>query len=408
VIAHAQNRSARRWTLPHFVIATYALFLTGFYFVPNAVDHYKFYIFAVFFPGLFLLRSTLSQARNSRIWLSVLAYLAYMLLSSTWSDAFSLEMLWRDVRYTAYILSFILITVYLFEYNPRLPQAIMVIVTVVVIIAAIISIVTFQDVLLLPTLTENRLIGVGVIGNSNPSAFVYGFWGVVALDYARRHRGTALGRICAFGVPVIFLYIALCQSNTGILALTAACSLLFFTSYQSGRVPRREMLIGLLLVVGSAIFLAWSLGFLSKTIDAGFLNRLPIWQHVLQLWQQAPILGQGLQKTLVLTPNGDESILNYAHSLFLSSLRDGGVVGLLLLLLVYFFALRSGLKMVLKEGRGLYLCLLLFGVVCVLVDTDQAITRPKELWIILWLPLGCLMAYELGLTGKDSRSLSTT
>ena len=38
----------RRWSLPNVVFVTYTLFLAGFYFVPNAVDNYKFYIAAVF------------------------------------------------------------------------------------------------------------------------------------------------------------------------------------------------------------------------------------------------------------------------------------------------------------------------------------------------------------------------
>ena len=102
----------------------------------------------------------------------------------------------------------------------------------------------------------------------------------------------------------------------------------------------------------------------------------------------------------MLAKNGTQSTVNYAHSAFLSTLRDGGLVGLFLLLLVYVFALRSALKMALKEHSSLYLCLFVFGLVCVLVDVDQIVTRPRELWVILWLPLACLMAYELGLTGE--------
>ena len=58
--------------------------------------------------------------------------------------------------------------------------------------------------------------------------------------------------------------------------------------------------------------------------------------------------------------------------------------------------------MAVRERRSLYLCLFLFGLVCVLVDTDQIVTRPRELWVILWLPLACLMARELGLAGEGS------
>ena len=45
----------RRWSLANVTFGTYSLFLAGFYFVPNAVDLYKFYIAAVFLPGLFLI-----------------------------------------------------------------------------------------------------------------------------------------------------------------------------------------------------------------------------------------------------------------------------------------------------------------------------------------------------------------
>lgn len=403
MIKQLHRDSFRSRSLSHVVIVTYTLFLAGFFFVPNAVDHYKFYIVVVFLPGLLLLPTTLRRTRGSLIWLSLLAYLTYTLLSSFWSETFSFAVLWRDMRYTAYLLSFILLTVFLFEYNRRLPQAIMLFVTVVAIVAAIVSVVTFQDFAMLPALTERRLIGVGTIGNSNSSAFIYGFYGVFALYYARRHRDTVFGWFCVCGVLVMFLFVILSQSNTGFLALSTACALLFLTDRHSDLIAPRAMLTGLLLLLGSALFLAWSLGLTGTEVDAGFLNRLPIWGHTLQLWLQAPIFGQGYQQTLALAPDGTSNAVNsvnYAHSLFLSALRDGGVVGLALLLLVYFFALRSALKLALQERRGLYLCLFLFGLVCVMADTNQIVTRPRELWVILWLPLGCLVAYELGLTGE--------
>jgi O-antigen ligase len=392
----------RRLNLPNFVVVTYTLFLAGFFFVPNAVDQYKFYIAAVFLPGLLLLPIALRQIRGSFIWISLLAYLAYMLLSSLWSDTFSPAMLWRDARYTAYVLMFILLTVYFFQRNRRLPQAIMLFVTLVAIVAAFVSVLTFPDVALLPELTEHRLVGIGTMKNPNPSAFIYGFCGVFALDYARRNRSGALGWFCASGVLVIFLLVILTQSNTGLLALSSACALLLFTDHRNGRISRRALFLGFVMVMVSAVFLAWSLGLVNKSIDLGFVNRLPIWRHVVQLWMASPIFGQGYQVTQVLGPGGTPSIMNYAHSLFLSTLRDGGLIGLALLLLVYFFALRSALKMAVRERRSLYLSLFLFGLVCVLADTDQIVTRPRELWVILWLPLACLMARELGLAGEGS------
>ncbi len=389
----------RRWSLANVVFVTYTLFLAGFYFVPNAVDNYKFYIAAVFLPGLFLLPQTFKRCLRSRIWLSLIAYLGYMLASSLWSENFSLEALWRDARYTAYILVFILLTLYWFERNRRLPDALMEAITLVVIVAAAVSVLTFEELSLLPEFTDIRMIGVGITDNPNPSAFIYGFFGVVALDYARRHRGETLARVYAAGLLVIIFFVVLTQSNTGLLALASGCALLFLLDRRQAPIA---VTTGLSIGLAAAIYLVWSLGFLNAATDLGFINRFPIWERIIERWYDAPVFGYGYQPTIVLSPNGKPSILNYAHSSFLAALRDGGLLGLLLLLVFYGIALRTAVKMVLSGHRARYLCLFLFGVICVLVDTDQIITRPRELWIILWLPLACLMAYELGLTDEDS------
>lgn len=391
----------RRWSLPNVVFVTYTLFLAGFYFVPNAVDNYKFYIAAVFLPGLFLLPRAVKLCWSSRIWLSLLAYLGYMLLSSLWSAEFSPAELWVDVRYAAYILAFILLTVYWFERDRQLPDAIMEAVTLVVIVAAVVSIIAFEGLGLFSMSTEDRLVGLGITDNPNPSAFTYGFFGVIALDCARRHRGEKLAYVYAAGLLAIIVFVILTESNTGLLALAAGCALLFLFDR---RPASPALIIALCLGAATAIYLAWVLGLLNAKADVGFMNRLPIWQRILEQWQAAPAFGYGYQPTTILWPSGKSSILNYAHSGFLSTLRDGGLAGLVLLLAVYGFAVRTALSMVFKSHRARYLSLLVFGLVCVLVDSDQMVTRPRELWIILWLPLACLIAYELGLLGDDSPS----
>jgi O-antigen ligase len=389
----------RRWSLPNVVFVTYTLFLAGFFFVPNAVDNHKFYIVAVFFPGLFLLPETLKNCLRSPIWLSLLAYLAYMMLSSLWSENFTLTALWRDTRHTAYILSFLLLTLYWFERSRGLPDAIMNAVTLVVILATLISIISFEDLASLPRLPENRLTGLGITDNPNPSAFVYGFFGVVALDYARRHWGETLAYVYAAGVFVIAVFVVLTQSNTGLVALVTASTLLFLLDR---RPARPIVIIALFLGVLAAIALAWSFGLISAATDDGFMNRIPIWENILEQSMNAPFFGYGFQQTVTLLPNGMRSIMNYAHNTFLSTLRDGGLVGLLMLLVVFGCALRAALRMTYVDHRARYLCLFVFGLVCMLTDTDQIITRPRELWIILWLPLACLIAYELDLIGEKS------
>lgn len=395
---HSSTQAAWHEKLIYLVFGTYTLFLAGFFFVPNAVDLYKFYIALVFLPGLLLLPGGFQATRKSRIFTSLMAYLTYMLLSSLWSEDFSAGVLWRDVRYTAYIISFILLTVYFFQHRPKLPPLTLRLVTTVVALAAIVSLLLFEPTAPLPAVTDERLVGIGITDNPNPSAFIYGLFGVITLHFTLKNSGNKLVLFPAFGYGVIALFVILTQSNTGILALISSSALLFFFGKEHKLL---KSLIGGLLAIAAFAFLFWSLGFMASTIDLGFVQRFPIWRQVLEQWQASPIFGNGLQNELLLTAEGKESPANYAHSLFLSTLRDGGLVGVLLVLSVYLLALHQGLKMALIGQGALYLSLLIFGLLVVLVDVDQAITRPRELWIILWLPLAYLMACELGVAGNS-------
>ena len=280
----------RRWSLANVVYFTYTLFLAGFFVVPNAVDLYKFYILMVFFPGLFLLPGTLKLCWRSPIWCSVIAYLVYMLLSSFWSHQFSLAIFWRDVLYAVYILSFILLTVYFFTRNQELPNTAIYLVALVVIVAAIFSIVSFEPLTQLPNLTEARLSGVGALGTVNESAFVYGIFGVIALDYVRRNRGQGLAYLYATGFAIIVLFVILTQSNTGLLALSLRFAISLPCKAQSTRSlywptfsPCRLSLFGLVFGAAQRDDGYWfynalaDLGSCHKTmaIRAGIWARLP-------------------------------------------------------------------------------------------------------------------------------------
>ena len=360
-----------------------------------------FYIFAVFFPSLFLIPNVIKQCRASTLWLSLFIYLTYMLLSSLWSRDFSAILLWRDFRYVLYILSFILLTLYLYQCNRELPDAIIQRVTLIVCGDAAISIFLFDPIGHFPSFVDERLVGVGITQNPNPSGFIYGFFGIVALDYTLQNWKSGLAYVYAAGAAIIMLFVVLTQSNTSLLALiTASAFLLLVDRRRTGD----TLMLGLVFLIASGAYLAWSLGGLTTEMDIGFTKRWPIWQHALALWWDAPVFGQGYQLDFVLTADGETSGLNYAHSAFLASLRDGGLVGLALIIMMYFFAFRTALKITLADGRALYLSLLIFGVFCVLVDTDQVITRPRELWIILWLPLACLIARELNVADTAPRS----
>ena len=138
--------------------------------------------------------------------------------------------------------------------------------------------------------------------------------------------------------------------------------------------------------------MSWSLGLLSDPVDPGFSERLRIWQLVLYQWLDAPVFGNGYQSEFLLTPSGDKDVANWAHNALLATLRDGGVAGLILHLLVLATATRAAWQLARKHGDPIYLILIVFGFICMTTDTDLLITRPRELWIIFWLPLAMILA----------------
>ena len=39
-----------------------------------------------------------------------------------------------------------------------------------------------------------------------------------------------------------------------------------------------------------------------------------------------------------------------------------------------------------------FLALILYGMLCAIPDLDRILTRPRELWLFLWLPVALVMA----------------
>ncbi|HHJ15595.1 MAG TPA: O-antigen ligase family protein [Gammaproteobacteria bacterium] len=376
-------------TLPNFLVFTYTLFLTGFYYIPNAVDQYKFYSIAVFLPGLFILKPALRELKGNILWYAILAYLCYMLLTSLWSIDFSAKQLFRDARLGVYIMMFILLTVFIARLNRKLLDTIIRLTCIVAGIAATISIFLWYSNHPFPS---SRLIGIGTIGNPNPSAFIYGFFAVFACYYAFRAQDIRTRLAFALICMVLLAFVALTRSNTGILATATAIPLLLIAHTHHHRLL---LVGGTLTGIGAVVYLLGSLGALSGPTDSGFTERLIIWEKVLDQGKAAPAFGNGYQKEILMTSSGGFDKANYAHNTFLASLRDGGITGLLLHLFIMAIAIRIAVQFARKNRDPIYLILLVFGFICMSADTDQLITRPRELWVIFWLPLALLAGLEV-------------
>lgn len=370
------------------VLVTYSIFMAGFFFIPNAVDQYKFYIAAVFLPGLLLLPKTEYFLRNNRLWIAILLYLGYMLCSSFWSNDFSISTLWYDLKLALYVLAFLMITVTIgLNHDDRL-DTVLKFTCICSAIAAIISIPLWYKTNPFP---DSRLIGIGTLENPNPSSFVYGFFSVLSGYYALKSKNTLRRIVFLLCTSVLLMFVLLTQSRTGILA-TLVSQLLLIVFY-----PRNKQVTFGIAAIVSIAFIFYMLAspwMLSRLTDISFPQRIHIWKHALDLIAASPIFGNGYQTEFLAHIPNSTTVLNSTHNTFLATARDGGLVGLGLQLLVITSAFRAGLKALITDNNPIYLVLLILGLLCMLTATDQIITRPRELWVIFWLPLALLLARE--------------
>jgi O-antigen ligase len=380
-----------------FLAFTYTCFLAGFFFLPNAVDLFKFYVAAVFIPGILTIARPARLASKNKVWIATITYLGYMLSTSFWSSPFAIGTFWDDAQLAAYIAAFPLISISVDQVKQHYLDSILKLICIGAGIAAIASIPYWYQQHPFP---NSRLIGIGIIENPNPSSFVYGTFAILSYYYAWQSSNFASRLVFIVCTATLLVFVILTQSSTGIIA--THLSLLLLTVL----LPRnKQVAAGILIILGTLImsYLLASPLRLSQLTTISFLERTHIWKHALDLILTSPLIGQGYQtEFLVRTPNST-AVYTSAHNTFIATLRDGGLIGLGLQLLLLATAVKTSLAEHIDRKNPLYLVLLVFGSICMLTATDRLITRPRELWVIFWLPLAMLIARQ----ASESQHLET-
>ena len=125
----------------------------------------------------------------------------------------------------------------------------------------------------------------------------------------------------------------------------------------------------------------------SRLTDSSF--RPAIWHSAWDAFCHSPVIGLGLHYPLkIVTPQG---VFDHSHNLLLDILRFGGLIGLGLFLwavaLTSLRAWRLG-----TEQTRFWVILLGFGFVCILTDGKVPLQGPNNFWLLLWIPMGILLA----------------
>ncbi|HYQ91144.1 MAG TPA: O-antigen ligase family protein [Candidatus Competibacteraceae bacterium] len=365
---------------------TYSLFLIGFFISRTAPNHCKFYYFAVLPLAIPILPESLRQLNNDTLFRLLALYIAYMAFSAIWSEPFSLRGLRKSIMEGLYVSAFIIITALLCSTYPARFERLLRTLCLVAGIMAIVAMLVWYSQHPFP---DSRLPGIGRMQFEIRSACAYGLFAIIAGSHAFRTCGVRAHVGYTLLVIILIFFVILTQSRTALLSVGLGLAILSLTERP------RQATISLSLLAGfCSLLLLFYPALWEGLASRGESYRPAIWSVVIDNWLQAPIWGHGyLANTTIHLNTGEE--FNEAHSSYLAMLRDGGIIGLSILLTMLGYACWQALRFAKQTGNYILPALLIYSMSCIVPNDDRLLTRPREQWLFLWLPLALILAERL-------------
>ncbi len=361
------------------VLLAYPIFLASFFLSPHdKFTNNLFYLaLLVFLFGPFLALLRVMARLPLGQW--VLAYLAWHLVTVTWSDSFVLAQLRQQSLHSLYVLGFILMGLWVLRTRQDGRQLWQWLSAAALLAGLILLMTTGLDAL------AGRLSGWEMLGHPGMAATLYGtLWLWWFAQPLRRSTLPVQGGMLLLLGGVILLT----QSRGPMLAL-GGCILL------GGLLARRWswLLLAAAAGLGYGVLLAQgSLEVPTFWHRHGWDSyRLEIWPQVWQDILTAPLWGQG-SLTPLAYPVSSGRIEPHPHNIFLNAWVTGGLVELLLLLGMLGTALWQGERLRHQHGDASLTLQLSFAVLCGLTDGAGLVHHPLPFWLYFWLPVTLALA----------------
>jgi O-antigen ligase len=222
---------------------------------------------------------------------------------------------------------------------------------------------------------------------------IYGMLLVGALFYLNKVRTTLLEwRLFMVAMTLMALFVMSTQSRGNWIVLAAMVVLIaMFTNV-------RWILIAI--PIGIAIMFAfvavgiWDMHVITMPHN---IYRLESWKYYLEIWRQAPWFGVGANADMVF-PAADGVTIWRGHSVYLSYLAHGGIVGLALFVAMLGAAMQASYRAFVKGGNFALIGMLLYIMLFFAVEFEIFVLNAGWQWLLLWLPLGLIIGEQARLS----------
>lgn len=374
------------WLLP----LGYLCLLTGLAWLDDRSQYHKVFYALIAAPALVALvlqPRLISQLLRNPITLALLAFSAWILLSLTWSD--TEESIGSLIKRPLYVLMLFVACLAIAQRNCSRLIAVVGLSSLLMVPIAVYALVDFTR-----HYSEGaRLVGSGALDNPLLSSHVFGFFCLLWLGWAM----TAPGRqslAALLPLAVLLATLLATGSRTPILAAALAAGWLIISTWNL-----RALALAMCGAIG--VLLLWLL-YPESFLNRGTSYRLEIWQLALEQILQHPWVGHGFDAHLAIKVPGIDNAFSEPHSFFLGVLYYSGLVGAILWLLMH----AAALQICWKRRQDLYFiiagALVIYGLGAGLAEGGGILSRPKEHWFLIWIPLALVAALSIGRQQKAS------
>jgi O-antigen ligase len=380
----AAARMEREFTqqIERWCWASLLVWLTGFFLFPTREAHnlflYVFLLVPLLLFALPLRRVRLDWREPSFVLL--LAFCGWSLTSVAWRDTGPERHLLYFVKVGLFGIGLVLLLRWLLRpVGPRVDSAVRWVAVVAPLSAAVYVLKDWA----VTGFPAGRLWPHAAFSEIIDTSMVYGF-GALALLWQARSAARRQGMVWYAGLAVVLWLMLLNQSRGPLLAFTATACALPLLQRPMRKRHAAVLLVLALLALGVLFDIALGGAFVQRVLTGTYLDRWQIWSSVLAMQDGHWLLGYGLGNEVEIVWEGRH--FNHAHNLFLDTLQNTGLIGLLLLgaMLVLLLWRLWRVHTPAAHFVGLWL---VYGLLCQMTSGQIPLTRLDSEWITFWVPL---------------------
>ncbi|MFP0194707.1 MULTISPECIES: bifunctional O-antigen ligase/aminoglycoside phosphotransferase family protein [Pseudomonas] len=367
------------WILP----IGYFLLLCALFFLPGRSLHHKLFYGLFSIPTLIALclrPRELKEMLREPVFIALLLFAAWALLSLCWGPQDEpIGGMFKPPLHTLMLFAgcFLLVRYRSDILSPLLFAAALV---------ALVATISFLIPFVLHSEPGARLIGGGAFDNPLLSSHLFGFFCAYWLSLSMTCKNRRLYWLSIPAMLIMFMAVIGTGSRTPLVALTMAALWLSLICWNR----RSLVLLGTLAVGGATVSVLFS----KMIIERGDSYRFEIWQQALEKIAEHPWIGHGYNAALAIDP-GVGYNFQEPHSFALGVLYYVGILGMLPWLFFQAWGLLSSWRLRVQPLLIIASTWLVFGIGAGLTEGGGIISRPKEHWFLLWIPLALIAALSI-------------